>query len=807
MKSVEKMLNVIHSMKDTNMDLNMTRKYEMDQLMIACNEVKHHNWGELIKGQVFIQSAIVENLFLTEIIDRWTESNLLLSDLDLWIKKLSDNCEKIQNFSVDVIIHLTEMTEKASRLSRLENAIESCYCYLKFFSDKQCTSEKMEKTLYNLNKVEMNINKLQRLISHTDNQVISVMGKMDCDKFLTNQYDEIILLLSKNNNLIELTALTENHFWSYKKLYRIRDLDAETLQYAKVIYETINGSKANFSTLLNRIFQSPSHNLKNDFLWFFSYPEQLNNFEKWSYGEYLDARYAKALKGKISFEDISYDKIPILIHAIQTKKSVFLKMVKENYDWFLNLSDSALIFNSQIYQRCNLNNVTVKHLNEMPISKGKLYKPNLNAFDILSETQYTFEELSLLANCGHSYFRLYNYLSGLRIDSKILIIRQLKKKNILLESYNEEQLFRLSSHLKEKLLDKWMEEVQYIKGITAKLFVDYLCNSDALHTYISDIKSVNELSVLLRNMDRISDFKGKKWREISKEILFEDKDWIKLVEDMKIPEALIKEHKASVAEFLMNNGANISSRYNSIVKNKEAFKRIVTATLIGKFYELKYPADGLNREIGFSVSKKVEEEWQKNRCFNLYGFKLSLVDDFYSTMKLGTEPIRTCLSYIDGSYSECLLAAFDANKKVLYAYKDDQIVSRAFVRLTRSSDRAGSLSFVDVSAEDSDNVKEVLTLFLECPYTAHLNDQEKFQLFRALITAASRIAKEMGAEVMLARDYCSVAKKISDRFITKNKYLYISRSKAGQQYLDSLSGEKTVSDEAKYQKGKFVCKI
>lgn len=70
---------------------------------------------------------------------------------------------------------------------------------------------------------------------------------------------------------------------------------------------------------------------------------------------------------------------------------------------------------------------------------------------------------------------------------------------------------------------------------------------------------------------------------------------------MKIPEALIKEHKASVAEFLMNNGAYISSRYNSIVKNKEAFKRIVTATLIGKFYELKYPAGGLNRESGVSL--------------------------------------------------------------------------------------------------------------------------------------------------------------------------------------------------------------
>lgn len=82
----------------------------------------------------------------------------------------------------------------------------------------------------------------------------------------------------------------------------------------------------------------------------------------------------------------------------------YYRIATHNYDWFLNLSDSALIFNSQIYQRCNLNNVTVKHLNEMPISKGKLYKPNLNAFDILSETQYTFEELSLLANCGHSYF-------------------------------------------------------------------------------------------------------------------------------------------------------------------------------------------------------------------------------------------------------------------------------------------------------------------------------------------------------------------------------------------------------------------
>ena len=43
---------------------------------------------------------------------------------------------------------------------------------------------------------------------------------------------------------------------------------------------------------------------------------------------------------------------------------------------------------------------------------------------------------------------------------------------------------------------------------------------------------------------------------------------------------------------------------------------------------------------------------------------------------LGVQPQRMCMSYIDGAYRECLLSAFDSNKKILYAVLNGRIVGR-----------------------------------------------------------------------------------------------------------------------------------
>jgi len=65
------------------------------------------------------------------------------------------------------------------------------------------------------------------------------------------------------------------------------------------------------------------------------------------------------------------------------------------------------------------------------------------------------------------------------------------------------------------------------------------------------------------------------------------------------------------------------------------------------------------------------------------GMEVEECDDFFSTMLLGEQPHRTCMSYIDGAYRECLLSAFDSNKKVLYVTFHGRIIARAFLRLTK----------------------------------------------------------------------------------------------------------------------------
>ena len=59
-------------------------------------------------------------------------------------------------------------------------------------------------------------------------------------------------------------------------------------------------------------------------------------------------------------------------------------------------------------------------------------------------------------------------------------------------------------------------------------------------------------------------------------------------------------------------------------------------------------------------------------------------DYSYETcMKIGQVPVTTCLSYISGMYKSCLLSSFDATKKLLVMKnEDDQIISRAYIRLT-----------------------------------------------------------------------------------------------------------------------------
>ena len=174
---------------------------------------------------------------------------------------------------------------------------------------------------------------------------------------------------------------------------------------------------------------------------------------------------------------------------------------------------------------------------------------------------------------------------------------------------------------------------------------------------------------------------------------------------------------------------------------------------------------------------------------------------------MGIIPERTCLAYDGGSYKECILSGFDSNKKILYAYVNGEIVGRAVIRITKgrfdNPEDNASLSFVDLETPTTSNrktEKERLVLFLERPYSAGVSDETARLIRDMYIALMTEKAKLIGATFVVSNSY---VEKSSTDFTRTLFHIYISKSKAGAQYLDSLSGSTKVSDEGGYRRNQF----
>ncbi len=205
---------------------------------------------------------------------------------------------------------------------------------------------------------------------------------------------------------------------------------------------------------------------------------------------------------------------------------------------------------------------------------------------------------------------------------------------------------------------------------------------------------------------------------------------------------------------------------------------------------------------------------------NLYEEKGSLrvweEDRLLPVMKMGEVPSRTCLSYVDGVYNRCLLASHDSNKKVLYVSWNGNIVMRAAIRLTKgmygdanrkSSHMQPQLEFVDLTQKETTdnapeiNSKELLVLFLERHYESGLPQSMVGETMDMIFRLMKRKAAQLGAYLVMSMGYKTWQPK---EMACSDFSMYISKSKAGEQYLDSLNGSNTVEKEGSYKKNKFL---
>lgn len=521
---------------------------------------------------------------------------------------------------------------------------------------------------------------------------------------------------------------------------------------------------------------------------------------------YLNALYSGRLH--LDFNEIQRYQFPILTYAVQHGKKHFLDLVSEHSELFLSLGRYALLFEDKFCEHCNLNSLSAKNLQACDtVERGSSY------FDLLEDgRQYTFEEMRLLWRQEEVYVRLYTMLTPLSVDRRLLTLRQLLKYGLVSRYIEDQELEQLARCLLEKPFSEWYRDVfGHIRGLTRQTTMRLLRKYEQLCRFIPDLQTEADAIFALNNETLIGGQRN--WMQVRAAVLTMDQDWLDLKERFSITDEFVEQYKEAVTNFLLHGGsAMVRALYGYLQGNDkavEALRRIVQAELMGQFYALKYFADDLQREIRYPISEVQEAAWKRNLTLERGPFAAEEADDFYFTMRLGELPHATCLSCWSGSQRDCLLATYDSNKKMILIRKGEDIVGRACIRLTKGAFQRPAdfdFSFADLAQEqpagkmgDSD---EMLILFLERIYTSGLNDQDAETAMKMAVSLVTQKAAAIGAVAVLARRYLGCYER--DQYVASQFYVYISKSKNGQQYLDSMGGAAVTSHKEQYTGAVFL---
>lgn len=521
---------------------------------------------------------------------------------------------------------------------------------------------------------------------------------------------------------------------------------------------------------------------------------------------YLNALYSGRLH--LDFSAIRRHQFPILTYAVQHGKKHFLDLVSEHSELFLSLGRYALLFEDKFCEHCNLNSLTAKNLQACDtVERGSSY------FDLLEDgRQYTFEEMWLLWRKDEIYVRLYAMLTPLSVDRRLLTLRQLLKYGLVSRHMEDQELEQLARCLLEKPFSEWYRGTfGHIRSLTRRTAMRLLQRYEQLQVFIPELQSEADAIFALNNEAVIAGQKN--WAQVRASVLTMDQDWLDLKQRFSFTDEFVEQHREPVTNFLLRGGsAMVRSLYGYLQGNDkaiEALRRIVQAELMGQFYALKYFADDLQREIRYPISEVQEAAWKRNLTLERGSFSAEEADDFYFTMRLGELPHSTCLSCWTGSQRDCLLAAFDSNKKMILIRKGEDIVARACIRLTKGAFQRPvdfDFSFADLAQEQPAGKMgasdEMLILFLERIYTSGLNDEEAETAMRMAVSLVTQKAAAIGAVAVLARRYQDCYDR--DQYIGSQFYVYISKSKNGQQYLDSMGGAAVTSHKEQYTGAVFL---
>lgn len=789
-------------MKKCGLRSELIKKFSLQDIINSCNRIEDSDLKKFnYSGYYLIQEELIRDENIIKPIQLAFKGKYNIENFQTFLSQIKTHNEKMSNYNYRNIIKV---------LNHQKLKVEAYYDFLKYYINENYEIRKKAinnlNYFYSQNKVQFN--------ELTENEINLIKYHLldNTNLIPIINIKEIYELLVTNKDLLELIDyLNESKLYIPLNLKRYQIINKNSKEigtYIRKIYFKIKDNEIMYQLLLKwlendcsiydlKVFDSKTNDMNN------------NKIEKvvQNRTSYINFIYGNRLK-KFALDSIYGRKEDLIIYAIKEKKNNFLKIIENNMKEFLEIPINSILYHESFYSvYTNLNEITLKDL-----IKLRTMNYDINSkLDLLEKQKFTFDEISILYNASEKYIKLYNEFLELKVDDRILRIRQLMKKDLLNIDINDFEIQLLAEKLKEKPLYSWLEvELNKIKDILISDVVQVLIRYEKIKKFLSEIKNRSELSYVLRNYNNIEKYAN--LQAIKNDLENIDKYWINLKSIMNYSDDFINKYKENINDFLINNGAELAYEYykDQSIEQKEAFKLIIKAVIMGEFQKLKYHTDDLQKEIDYKLEEYQIKEWSKTNIeLNEEKYNIKEYDDFYHTMFLGEYPKRTCLNYKNGSYNSCLLACFDSNKKILYAKINGKIIARAMVRLTKGTytrvkNKLKSLTFVDVENEtkqENNNNQENLTLFLERPYIGGISDKSATLVKRLFVKLLKEKAKKMNALLVLSNDYYEIN---DEQFIFKPYYMYISKSKSSSQYLDSLSGEATVSDVGEYKENSFL---
>jgi len=471
---------LLAKMQKNKLKLELIREFPIEEIDACCNRIEGI---EILKNNninPIIQIELIRDENSIKYIIQAYEKQLDMDKLEILIKNIQKHNEKITDYCMEDIINVINNEQ-------LHNNI--AYDYLKYFRNSKEISKnviianlehfhnQIRTKLEELNSEEIKLFYLPYLSNHKlipDNEIKRVYEFLSQNESLRNFID---FLYSRN---LSIPLSIED--------YEIINHNAKEIKdYIEKIANKIQNDEVTQRLLLRWICNGCS-------LYDLKIIEQrcedvnMNQIENIfsNNSSYINFIYGNKLKA-FPLDSIYGVKEELIVYAISNNKKSFLKLIEENMEEFLLIPTNSILYDKKFYTKyINLNELTAKHL-------IKLQKMLIGAFRLgnnikhLTEQKYTFEEIETLYDNEKQYINLYNELLDLKVDERLLRIRQLIKKQLLVKEIEKSENGSLVNKIKEKPLYTWIEkDFNKIRGIKPEDAIKILINYNQIIRFIPE---------------------------------------------------------------------------------------------------------------------------------------------------------------------------------------------------------------------------------------------------------------------------------------------------------------------------------